>query len=287
MKTAEISRSGALVGASLALLAAVFGGPSAAQAPAAQPAAPRYTYVDLVELGQAANLVLKAQIRKQITMEPERSPGLKPGWVRLYLEADTMTLYAGSAAIGATQRLLADFPLDAKGKPPKLKDTILIFFGKSVPGKPGDLQLLEPDSYMPADPAEEERLRTVLRQLAAPDQPPHITGVREALSIAGNLAGESETQLFLETREGAPVSITVMRRPGLAAPWGVAWSEIVDQAAKPPARETLAWYSLVCSLPFDLPPSANLSSDDAGRRRAVQDYKTVIDQLGFCRRNRE
>jgi hypothetical protein len=287
MKTAEISRSGAIAAVAAAVLAAALAWPSAAQAPSAQPAAPRYTYVDLVELGQAANLVVKAQIRKQITMEPERSPGLRPGWVRLYLEADTMGLYAGSAAIGASQRLLADFPLDAKGKPPKLKNTILIFFGKSVPGKPGELQLLEPDSYTAADPVEEERLRTVLRQLAAPDKPPHITGVKEALSIAGNLAGESETQLFLETREGAPVSITVMRRPGMAPQWGVAWSEIVDQAARPPERETLAWYSLVCSLPFDLPPTANLSSDDASRRRAVQDYKVVIDQLGFCRRNRE
>src|SRR5690606_8373689 len=87
MKTAEISRSGAIVTASLAALAAALAIPSAAQAPAGQTIAPRYTYVDLVELGQAANLVLKAQIRRQSTLGPERSPGLKPGWVRLYLEA--------------------------------------------------------------------------------------------------------------------------------------------------------------------------------------------------------
>jgi hypothetical protein len=286
MKTAEISRSGAIILASLAALGVALGGPSAAQAPAPQPASPHYTYVDLIDLAQSANLVLKAQIRKQTTLEPERSPGLRPGWVRLYLEADTLTLYAGRAAIGTSLRLLADFPLDAKGKPPKLKNTTLIFFGQAVPGKPGDLQLLEPDSYEPAVPEEEERLRGVLRQLAATDKPPQVTGVREALSIAGNLAGESETQLFLETREGAPVSITVMRRPGMAPQWGVAWSEIVDQAARPPAPETLAWYSLACSLPPELPPSANLSSDEASRRRAIQDYRVVIDQLGPCRRNR-
>lgn len=287
MKTAEISRSALLLAASFAALAAVPAGPSAAQTPAPASAEQRYTYVDLVELAQRANLVLKIQIRKQTTLPPERSPGLRPGTVRLYLEADAVTLYAGRAAIGQAQRLLADFPLDAKGKPPRLKDVNLILFGLDVPGKPGEVQLLTPDSYMPPDPVEEERLRTVLRQLAAPDKPPQVTGVREALSIAGNLAGESETQLFLDTREGQPVSITVMRRPGMAPQWGVAWSEIVDQAARPPARETLAWYSLVCSLPSDLPPTANLSADEASRTRAVQDYRVVIDQLGFCRRNRE
>jgi hypothetical protein len=287
MKTAEISRSALIKAALPAALAAVVAGPLPAQTPAAQPAAPRYTYVDLVELGQSANLVLKVQIRKQTTLPPERSPGLKPGMVRLYLEADAVTLYSGRAAIGQAQRLLADFPLDAKGKPPKLKNVSLVLFGREVPGKPGEVQLLSPDSYMDPDPVEEERLRTVLQQLAATDKPPQVTGVREAISIAGNLAGESETQLFLETSGGQPVSITVMRRPGMAPQWGVAWSEIVDQAARPPARDTLAWYSLVCSLPFELPASANLSADAAGRLRAVQDYKVVIDQLGFCRRNRE
>jgi hypothetical protein len=287
MKTAENSRSPRNTAALFALLAALLSWPSAANAQAAPASSPRYTYVDLVELSQSANLVLKVEIRKQQTMGPERSPGLKPGFVRLYIEADTLGLYAGSAAIGAAQRFLADFPLDAKGKPPKLKKQQLILFSRTVPGRPGELQLLEPDSYMPVDPAQEERLRTVLRQLAAPDKPPQVTGVREALSIAGNLAGESETQLFLATREGQPVSITVMRRPGMAPQWGVAWSEIVDQAARPPARDTLAWYSLVCSLPFDLPPSANLSPDAASRLRAIQDYKVVVDQLGFCSRNRE
>ena len=63
MKTAEISRSGVIIVASLAAFAAVFAGPVSAQSPAAGPAPPRYTYVDLVELGQTANLVLKAQIR--------------------------------------------------------------------------------------------------------------------------------------------------------------------------------------------------------------------------------
>jgi hypothetical protein len=286
MKTAENSRTSRIAAPLAALLAGALSWSSAATAQGAPAPLPRYNYVDLVELSQSANLVVKAEIRKQATVEPERSPGLRPGWVRLYLEADTQALFAGRTAIGESLRLLADFPLDEKGKPPKLKKLSLVYFGKEVPGRPGELQLLTPDSYMPADPVDEERLRTVLRQVAASDKPPQVMGIKEALSVAGNLAGESETQLFLETREGQPVSITIMRRPGMAPQWGVAWSELVDQAARPPAPETLAWFSLACSLPPALPPSANLAQDEASRMRAVQDYRVVVEQLGPCQRNR-
>lgn len=269
-----------------AALAAGLLQPQAASGQAVAASPQQYTYADLVELSTSANLVVKAQIRRQVAVEPERSPGLRPGWVRLYIEADTQALFAGRAAVGGSQRLLADFPLDAKGRPPKLSKQSLVFFGREVPGRPGELQLLEPASYMAAIPEEEARLRAVLQQLAAPGKPPKVTGVKEALSITGNLAGESETQLFLETHEGQPVSISIVRRPGMAPQWGVAWSEIVDQSARPPENETLAWHSLACSLPPDLPPSANLSSDEASRLRAAQDYHVVIEQLGPCRRNR-
>ncbi|HSG33387.1 MAG TPA: hypothetical protein VLA37_02550, partial [Sphingomonadaceae bacterium] len=270
----------------LALLAPVLSGavPSAAQQ--LPPSTSPFTYADLVDLSEQANLVVKAKIRKQATVSPENSPGLLPGHVRLYLEAETQALLAGSAAIGQSLRLLADLPLDSRGRPPKLKDSEFIFFGREVPGRPGELQLLTPDSYSTAGPDEEARIRAVLREVAQPEAPPHIEAIREAISIAGNLAGESETQLFLETAEGTPVSLTVMRRPGMAPQWGVAWSELVDQSARPPERETLAWYRLACFLPSELPASANISDNEVSRRRALEDYQVVMSELGPCKRNR-
>ena len=35
-------------------------------------------------------------------------------------------------------------------------------------------------------------------------------------------------KVFLETREGTPVSLTVLRRPGQEPTWGVSWTELVD-----------------------------------------------------------
>ena len=245
------------------------------------------TYADLVDLSDSSELVLKARIRKQRMIAPALSPGLRPGWGRLLIEADTEALLAGRAAIGESLRFLADFPLDAKGKPPKLKKQSLILFALPVPGKPGDIQMIDVDSYALADPALEARLRDVLVQLAAPEPPPHITGVRDALAVEGNLSGESESQLFLATRDGAPVSLNVMRRPNMEPEWGVSWTELVDQSAQPPQPGTLAWYRLACFLPQTLPYESVLSTSGSSRVLVNRDYRYVLDQLGACTRTRD
>jgi hypothetical protein len=66
--------------------------------------------------------------------------------------------------------------------------------------------------------------------------------------------------------------------------WGVSWSEIVDQSARPPEPETVAWYRLACFLPPQLPSGAFLQSDRSSRARAEADYRDILDQLGECPR---
>ncbi len=243
------------------------------------------TYADLAELSDAAQIVLRAQIRKVAELEPERSPGIAPGHVRLYVEARTGALIAGSAPMGESLHYLVDVPRDSRGKAPRLKKQEVLLFAKTVPGRPGEVQLVSPSAQMLWEPELEARLRPILRDLVAPDAPPVVTGIRDALSVEGNLAGESETQLFLATQAGDPVSVTIVRRPGQAPIWGVSWTEIVDQAARPPQPQTLAWYRLACFLPARLPGEANLSRDAQARARAEADYAFVIQQLGACERN--
>jgi hypothetical protein len=64
----------------------------------------------------------------------------------------------------------------------------------------------------------------------------------------------------------------------------VSWSEIVDQSARPPEKNTLEWYRLACSLPATLPASAVLSSDPRVRTEAERDYALVMRDLGPCER---
>lgn len=260
--------------------------PSAAQDSRTSAANQTLTYADLAGLSDAAPLVVRAQIRKQATLEPERAPDVAPGHARLYVEARTQALISGNAPLGENLRYLVDVPLNEKGKVPKLKKQEVILFAQPVPGRAGELQLVDPSAQLRYSPELEAQLRPILAALVAPDAPPVVTGVGDVLAVEGTLVGESETQLFLATENDGPVSITVVRRPGQQPRWGVSWTEIVDQSAAVPARDTLAWYRLACTLPAQLPTEANLGSDPAARALAARDYSFVRDQLGPCPRTR-
>ncbi len=246
--------------------------------------APPLTYADLADLVDPAELVVHVQVAKQIALPPERATNVAQGYTRLYIEARTRALLAGKAPLGESVRYLVDVPIGANGKAPKLKKREFLLFAKPVPGRPGELQLTGPTDQIAYDPALAARLRPILEEFAAADAAPTITGVRDALAVPGTLVGESETQIFLATASGDPVSLTIVRRPGIEPAWGVSYSEIVDQAAQPPKQGTLAWYRLACFLPAQLPRGANLSQDPASRARAVTDYAFVLQQLGPCPR---
>jgi hypothetical protein len=281
-------RTAALRSAFAVLLALAAAQPAStvAQAPAAAIEPPLATYADFAAFAERADVVALVEVRDQAEVAPERAPGLAPGHARLYIEARTQALLAGRTAIGESVVYLADVPRDARGRAPKLKKQRFIVFADRAPGQPGSLVLVDPGAQVPAAPATEQLARTVIAALAAPDAPPALTGVRDVMSVAGNLTGESETQLFLETATGVPVSLTVIRRPGMDPQWGVSWSEIVDQSARPPEPETVEWYRLACFLPPQLPRDAFLQDDRAARVRAEGDYRYILDQLGGCPRIR-
>lgn len=277
----KFSQHWAVCGAFLALAVLPFG--AAAQP---QSTAEKYTYADLVDLADGAQIVLRAEIRKQAELKPERSPGLQPGYARLYIEARTQALLTGRTAVGESLRYLVDVPRDSNGKAPKLKKRAVLLFARAAPSRPGEIQLSSLTSQLLWDEMLEARLRGVLAELVAVDASPKITGIRDVLSIPGNLVGESETQLFLSAQDDSPVSVTVVRRPGQSPVWGVSRSDIVDQAAQPPEMNTLDWYRLACFLPARIPASAYLSADSQSRSQADADYQFVLRQLGSCLRNR-
>lgn len=246
---------------------------------------PTSTYVDLVELALASDIVARVEVDDQATVRPERAPDVAPGSVRIYVEAVTQALLGGRVPIGESLSFLVDRPADNRGRAPKIKKQVFLVFGQSTPGRTGEIRLSGFNAMQPATAQLEQRVRQVLGQLAQANRPPRITGIREVMSVPGNLTGESETQVFLETQGGDPVSITIIRRPGMSPQWGVSWTDIVDQSARPPAPETLQWYSLACFLPGELPDDAFLQRDRESRDRARADYRLVVDQLGRCARN--
>ena len=241
------------------------------------------TYADLADLADRAPLVAKVDIRDAVRLKPEQAPGLRSGMARVYVKAKVRALLLGET-VGESASYLTDVPLDSKGKLPKLKKTLALIFARPVASRPGELQLVSTAGQVAWSQPTEDRVRAILTELIAPGAPPRVTGVREVSFVPGNLIGEGETQIFLATEAGDPVSISVVHRPGEPLVWGVAFGEIVDQAALPPQRDTLAWYRLACFLPAGLSTATNLSGDDDAQRKAAEDYRYVRSQLGPCPR---
>lgn len=264
---------------------------AAAESPKNVPPRISATYADLADLAEMAPLVLRARITKVAELDAKKmaanhSGGVRKGWARLYIEAVTSSLLTGPAAVGEAQRYLADVPRDAKGKVPKLKKLEVLLFARHVEGRPGELQLVAPDAQLLWDAGTEAKLRQVLSEIYAPDAPRHISGVREAIYVPGNLVGEGETQIFLSTTDEEPAAITVLHQPGLPVTWSVSWSEVVESAGRAPAHDTLNWYRLACFLPPALPSGADVSATLADRAQAEADYQKVMTDLGPCFRNR-
>jgi hypothetical protein len=249
--------------------------------------APAATYADLADLSDSARLVIRAEVRKIAPVEPERAPGVRPGWTRYYVEARTQALIKGDAPLGQALRYLVDMPPNDRGKAPDIKKKAVLLFARAARGPAGDVQLVAPDAQILWDAAVEARLRGILAELNAADAPHKVTGVREAIYVPGNLADEGETQFFLDTADQSAAAITVQHRPGSPAIWGVSFSELAAALGKPPQRDTLAWYRLACFLPDTLPRAANHSDGAANRAKAESDYRMVVGELGACPRSRK
>ncbi|MBS0481906.1 MAG: hypothetical protein JSR96_07065 [Proteobacteria bacterium] len=247
---------------------------------------PAPTYADLADLSDQTPLVIKAQVRKVIALEPARAAGVRPGWARVYIEARTEALIAGNRGLGEQLSYLADLRLDPRGKLPSLKKKSVILFARPVAGRPAELQLVAPDAQLAWDAALETRIKAILAELYAPGAPQKVTGVREALHVPGNLADAGETQIFLATASGEPSALTVARSPGGPPRFSASFSEVVGDSGGLPARDTLAWYRLACFLPQQLPARANISDSVEDRAAAARDYRAAISQLGPCERTR-
>ena len=261
--------------------------PAESQAPAGSAPAAVLTYADLADLALEAPVAAQVRIARAEAVKAERAPGLRPGMTRLYVEAALVSLIRSPQSLPARLSYVVDLPRDSKGKAPKLrKGGEFLLLAAPVPGKPGELRLAAPDAHIPFTPERAATLRSIIREASSATPPPRIAGIGRAFHVPGAIRGESETQIFLQTAGGTPVSLTVLRRPGETTQWAVALSEIVDEAAEPPAPGTLLWYRLACGLPRTLPRQSLAEADSAAAAAIQADYRLVLERLGPCVRNR-
>src|SRR3954471_8659057 len=253
----------------------------------APPMPAQLSYADLADLALAAPVAAHLRIRGAGTLHPDEAPDVAAGFRRFLVEAEVVALIRGEGGLAPQISYLVDLPNDSRGHAARLRrrDEVLVL-ARRVPNRPAELRLAAPDAQLHYSPATAERLRAILRESSAVGAAPRITGIGRAFHVPGSLPGESETQIFLQTADGRPISLSILRRPGEQPRWSVALSEIVDEAAAPPARDSLLWYRLACTLPPRLPPQS-LAEASPEEAQAVQaDYRVVMDGLGRCARTR-
>lgn len=242
-------------------------------------------YADLADLASIAPLIINAEISQVISLKPDQAVGVQAGYRRAYITAKAEGLIRGDGGVAPNLSYLYDVPVNARGKMPKLKKQRVLLFARSGT-RPGEIQLIAPDAQIPATPSNESTVRSIVAELLSAKAAPKIIGLGDAFYVAGTVEGEGETQIFLRTDSGDPVSLSIVRRPGQEPRWAVALGEIVDEAAATPQPGTLLWYRLACALPPALTPQSvrTLSVTDAEAARA--DYKIVLAGLGPCGRTR-
>ena len=250
----------AMIGLALALNAA---------APLPFVARPEPTFADFATLTIASPVIVTATIAKAERLSRADAPDVATGETRLLIAAHLTAALRAAGTVSAQIEYLVDLPAAAKPK----GAAVLLFLDPGA--RDGQFALAAPHAQLAATPAAIGTVRTLLAELTA-GTVPVVTGVTSAFTVPGAVAGEAESQFFLATASGKPVSLVVLTRPGEAKTLSLALGDVIDDAATPVRRDTLLWYRLACFLPRTLP-----GAPDAAQ---AADYAFVLAALGPCTR---
>lgn len=243
-------------------------------------------YADVADLVVISPLILDGQIRKFTKLPETQTLGVPANIQRVLVDADVTSLIRGADGFAAKARFLLDVPKDAKGKVPKLQKRRFFILGSKVAGSPGTVRLSRPDALIEWSAANDTMLRAITKEAVQIEAPPAISGLTSAFHSQGTVLGEGETQIFLRTASGQPISISILSRPGQNKRWAVSTGDVIDESAVAPAKDTLLWYRLACGLPRALDPKLVESSEPKDIANAQADYRFVLQSLGPCGRTR-
>lgn len=276
-----------LMALAAALLSAYPNGGMAQKTAGPAPAS-AFTYADAADLALAAPIVAELRIRRAESLKGPLAPGLAAGQRRYLIEADVMALIRGAQGLPPRISYIVDVSPLASGKWPRLSKAEVLVFAMPVPGRPTEIRLVAPDAQQWATPELGAAVRRILAEASdSVAAPPSILGVGQAFHVPGTLPGEGETQIFLTSRDGRPVSLSIWRQQGKPPRWAVSLGEIVDEGAAPPNRDTLVWYRLACTLPARLPDRSVAELSPEAAQIVAEDYALVMSGLGPCPRSRE
>lgn len=251
-------------------------------APAPAVSAPALSWTDLADLALASPVVLVADVAKVDRLGKRDAPDVPPGQVRALVEGRLRAALKAPAVLPAGAAWLWQGPATAKGRVPFGKAAPLILFASLLSGgSKADVQPLRLSSahgQQPWDAATEAVVRSILVEAVRPANAGlMVTGISDGFRSTGDVPGQSESQYFLRTEGGRPLTLVVRRAADAEPSVTVATGELVDRA-RPVAPRTLLWRGLACGLPEALPEAL---AADAG---LVEDYALARASIGACGR---
>jgi hypothetical protein len=249
----------------------------------AAPPPPVPAYARVADLVSAAPAIAVVRVRTLTAIAPELSPGAPAGMRRLLVDADTISLIRGNDVLARQSRFLIDIVDTGERKLPGWKGRTLLIFGE-IQQRVDFFQLLSSTAAIAWSTENEALVRRIASDLAASDAPPVIAGVNSVFHVGGAVQGEGETQIFLDTANGAPVSLSIIRRPDEQPQFGVSLGELVDNSAALPAPDSPLWYRLACGLPDSLPASALRGQEEGDATAAAKDYAAFLKAMAPCER---
>lgn len=235
------------------------------------------SYARLADYVLTSPVIVRATITRAQRISAKDAPGLAEGHARLLLTANTEAALLAPGPVPAQMSWLFDLPLNARGRVPDLRDTTVLA-SLQMPDAQGRTRLTGPDSQRSWDAQLEARVRDIATEARA-GTVPEVTGVSNGFRVEGTLPGESESQFFLSTRAGKPLTLVMLERPGQRPAISVASGDIIDESATSVKPETLLWYRLACGLPRDLPRAAG--GNDPALAKA---WTGIMASLGPCGR---
>lgn len=217
--------------------------------------APGLSWSDIVDLTLAAPVVIHARTDNIRRISNNIAHDVPAGEVRVLVEAKLQAALKAPEALAASAAWQWQGPAAARKTPPFARDDMVIAFLRRA-GHSGDVwqyQLVAPHAQLPWTPELESDVRGILREARNPqNQGLMVTGVSDGFRTEGTVHGQSESQFFLTTIGGRPLTLNVLRQPEFLPTVTLATGDMVDKG-QPVRPRTLGWHALACGLPAELP----------------------------------
>lgn len=215
-------------------------------------------------------------------LSKREAPDVPAGEVRAIVRAALQAAIRAPAVLPAEAAWRWQGPADSRGRAPIPKGAPLLVFAEPLPGGGNPavqpLKLTSRDGQQPWSADGEAIVRDVLKQaLARNARVMLVTGVKDAFRSQGDVPGAAESQYFLETTDGLPLTLLVTRQPDTDPMVRVATGDLVDRA-QPVSPQTLLWRGLACGMPATLPAAL------ADNKDLVADYAVARATIGPCGR---